>query len=90
MTRKFKGLLSALCVESGFCLCRLSRGNDADDLVCAAIAVADDAQIFPLRETENQKPVFLLGVVGGRQRGWRTRRKRRSAPLQTKRRASAC
>ena len=51
-------------VLSGFVRSCFPRGNDANDRIGFAVAMADDEQISFLAEAEDNKPLFFLGVLG--------------------------
>ena len=51
-------------VLSGFVRGCLPCGNDADNRVGFTIAMADDEQIRFLAESEDDKPLFFLRVLG--------------------------
>ena len=51
-------------VLSGFVRGCFPRGNDANDRIGFAVAMADDEQISFLAEAEDNKPLFFLGVLG--------------------------
>ena len=43
---------------------RFSRGNDADDIARRAIAVSYHQQAERTAQSEQNKPIFIVGVVG--------------------------
>ena len=50
-------------VLSGFVRGCFPRGNDANDRIGFAVAMADDEQISFLAESEDDKPLFFLRVL---------------------------
>ena len=57
--------MASLSIELALGLGRFPGRDDADDRVRSAIAMTDDEQICLVAETEDDEPLFYLGMVRG-------------------------
>ena len=55
--------MASLSIELALGLGRFPGRDDADDRVRSAIAMTDDEQICLVAETEDDEPLFCLGMV---------------------------